>query len=156
MLGGCGLGDETLLFDARTGAGQRNHFVLVDDPFGGSEPAGRGTGGAGGLQKMVLLSEDGFFAMPADREEFEVVVRLAVVGGKDVRVMLVAGEKEYASYHRTLPAAGGWCDLELPLAKARRIADGSRIHDITIWQKDTSPDAVLYVQKAWLHRVKSR
>ncbi len=24
-----------LLFDAHTGCGQRNHFVLVDDPFGG-------------------------------------------------------------------------------------------------------------------------
>jgi len=156
LLAGCGTGDCRLLLDARAGCSGRNHFVLVDDPFGGSEQAGRGTGGANGLQKMVLLSERGFFAMPSDREAWEVVIRLAVKGERGVRVMLVAGEKGHASYHRTLDAAGRWCDLQLPLTGTRRIPEGARIHDITIWQKDTGPDAVLYVQKARLRRVRKR
>ncbi len=138
-----------LLFDAHTGCGQRNHFILIDDPFGGPEQAGKGTAGAKGLQKMVLLNGEGFFAMPADPEGQAVVIRLAVKGKRDLRVLLVAGD-QHASYRPTLPAEGTWCDIELPLARARRIHAGRKIVDITIWQQDTSDAAVLYVQKGWL------
>ncbi len=155
-LGGCGMGEETPLFDARSGTTQRNHFVLVNDPFGGPEQAGRGTKGTDGLQTMALLNEDGFFAMPSDREEFEVVLRLGVRGERDVRIVLVASGAEYASYRRTLPGVGRWCDLTLPLTEASRIADGSVIHGITVWQRDTSSAGRLYVQKGWVRRIRGR
>ncbi len=139
-----------LLFDALTGCQERSHFVLIDDPFGGREKAGRGTRGAGGLQKMVLLNDRGFFAMPPDREGKAVVIRLAVRGRRELRILLVAGGSQSADYRRTLPAEGRWCDVELPLLEARRVPSGAKIVDITIWQQDTAPQAVLYVQKAWL------
>ena len=148
---GCGgPAGEGLLFDALTGCKERSHFLLIDDPFGGSARAGQGTRGARGRQKMVLLNADGFFAMPADRAGKAVVIRLAVKGKRDLHILLVAGGGGSAGYRRTLPAEGRWCDVELPLARAGRIDAGARIVDITIWQQDTAPSAVLYVQKAWL------
>ena len=138
-----------LLFDARTGCTGRSHFTLVADPFGGREKTGRGDAGAKGRQKMVFLDDDGFFAMPADPGDRAVVVRLAVKGARDLRVMLVAGE-EHGTYLRRLQAEGKWVDLRLPLSEARAISAGAKVVDITIWQMDTGKGNALYVQKAWL------
>ena len=138
-----------LLFDAHTGCTGRGHFTLVADPFGGPSKAGRGDAGAKGRQKMVFLNDQGFFAMPADPGERAVVIRLAVKGAREVRVMLVAGE-EHGTYLRTLDAEGKWIDLKLPLAEARAISPGAKVVDITIWQMDTAKDNVLYVQGAWM------
>ena len=138
-----------LLFDTQTGCTERSHFTLVADPFGGRAKVARGDAGTRGRQKMVLLNDRGFFAMPAQPADKAVVLRLAVQGARDVRVMLVAGA-EHGSYLRTLAAEKEWIDLELPLAEARAISPGAKVVDITVWQMDTGKGNALYVQGAWL------
>ena len=159
LLAGCGSAADpwadrpgaVLLFDATRGATQRNHFEPVRDPYGGRAKVGRGTWGAQGGQKMVLLNDAGFFAMPADAAGHSVIIRLALRGQRDLRFVLVGEGGKGITYRRTVPAEGRWCDIELPLSEAAgRITPGEKVVDITVMQFDPSEQAVLYVHSAVL------
>ncbi|KKK63077.1 hypothetical protein LCGC14_2997950, partial [marine sediment metagenome] len=128
----------------------RGHFELAKDPFGGEGQVWRGTHGAHGGKKIVAINSEGFFVMPDRPELASVRIRLAVHGGLDVKVV-VGGDGKFFSFHRTLPAAGRWCDLDLPLsAMAGRVGGGTKVVDITVMHKDPSPAAALYVHSAVL------
>jgi hypothetical protein len=142
-----------LLFDATGGATQRNHFELVADPFGGRDMVGRGTWGAHGGQKMVLLNDAGFFPMPANADAWSVMIRLALQGQRDLRFVLVGAGGRGVGYRRSVPAEGKWCNVALPLSEAAgRIRRGVNVVDITVMQSDPSERAVLYVHSAVLAR----
>lgn len=142
----------TLLFDASHGATSRRHFEAVPDPFANQGLVARGTRGTPNEQKLVFLNDQGFFALPADRSQKAIVFRIAVTGPRGVRIVFCSKDKTL-SYHTTLPAEAMWCDVRVPL---QAIADGlgpnAMVMDVTIFQKEISDHAALFLQSATMEQ----
>ena len=140
-------GQTTVLFDAAKDATAGAHRAVVPDPFGGQGDVLAGVLGHHQEQQLVLVNGQGFFTVPADRKGCSVVFRLAVTGPRGVRIVFSTSGQS-VSYSTTVPDEGKWCDVSVPLSTvADRLGAGNKVFDITLFQKDLSGKARLYLQR---------
>jgi hypothetical protein len=142
-----------LLFDAERGFTWRNHFKIVAEPFGGRGKVYRARAGSDGRLKLTIVNKKGFFSVPPGADRWEVLLRLAVRGGRKLKVAVVGQGGRVVQCRLTAAAEGRWCTVRLPLGRAAgRIPAGTKVVDVTIWQQDGDRRPAMFVRSARLVR----